>query len=227
MSDELRLPDELAACEARLAALPLAASRIDRDAVLYRAGWAACEAARTSPAVLPSIAATGARSRTVAAWSAASAALAASLAVAVTLVLQPGAAAPSVPPELVAQSALAKSNENEVSEVATHKAVDRRLLAQLDALASGRSDAREPLSSLGFLGALRDHDREKWDQPILVSTNVSGSADNGPSPEPMTARGLLEEYLPGAHRKRNRAGASPSGDVLKLLNPLSWSEDTI
>ncbi len=41
MSDELRLPDELAACEARLAARLLPASGIDRDQLMYRAGWAA------------------------------------------------------------------------------------------------------------------------------------------------------------------------------------------
>jgi hypothetical protein len=47
--EELRLPDELAALEALLAAKPLAAVRIDRDQLMYRAGWAACEAALMQP----------------------------------------------------------------------------------------------------------------------------------------------------------------------------------
>ena len=42
--DEPRLPDELAAFEAALAARALPAPRIDRDQLMYRAGWAACEA---------------------------------------------------------------------------------------------------------------------------------------------------------------------------------------
>jgi hypothetical protein len=47
--EELRLPEELAALEALLAAKPLAAAGIDRDQLMYRAGWAACEAALMQP----------------------------------------------------------------------------------------------------------------------------------------------------------------------------------
>jgi hypothetical protein len=149
--------------------------------------------------------------------------------VAATLALQPRITAPSGQLVVDAQPVLTPADDNETPPVETPNAADRILLARLDALASGRSNAGAGgrLTSLGLLGALGDRDREKWEQPILVSTNVSESADNGPSPEPMTARGLLEEYLPAAQRHTNRAGASPSGDVLKLLNPLSWSEDTI
>jgi hypothetical protein len=225
MSDELRLPDDLAACEARLAALPLARSRVDRDQLIYRAGWAAAEAARGTVQVADARGAT--KRRSIAVWSAGSAALAASLAVTATLALQPRITAPSGQLVVDAQPVLTQTGDNETPSVATHNAADRRLLAQLDALASGRPDAREPLSSLGFLGALGDRDRAKWDHPVLFLTNVPRSEDSDPSPEPMTARGLLEEYLPRAQRHTNRAGALPSGDVLKLLHPLSWSEDTI
>jgi hypothetical protein len=100
--DELRLPDELAALEALLAAKPLAAAGIDRDQLMYRAGWAACEAAlmqprpsaggrlevpqapvavETYPPAEPGAA--GGRRRTVV-WAAGSAALAASITVAAT-----------------------------------------------------------------------------------------------------------------------------------------------
>ena len=101
--EELRLPDELAALEALLAAKPLAAVRIDRDQLMYRAGWAACEAnalqprplaggrrevpetpavTRRSPPAEPG--AVRERRRTVV-WAAGSAALAASIAVMATL----------------------------------------------------------------------------------------------------------------------------------------------
>lgn len=84
-SEELRLPEELAALEALLAAKPLAATGIDRDQLMYRAGWAACEAQVSSPALQG-----GAREgildrRRIATWSFASASLAAAIAVTATL----------------------------------------------------------------------------------------------------------------------------------------------
>jgi hypothetical protein len=84
MSEEMRLPDHLAACEAMLAGQPLAPSGVDRDQLLYRAGWAACEAQRERAATPADLSPPPGMGRT-AAWSLASAALAASLAVAATL----------------------------------------------------------------------------------------------------------------------------------------------
>lgn len=98
--DEPRLPDELAAFEAALAARALPVPRIDRDQLMYRAGWAACEAQPRPLAggrfeVRPQLAtveayppaepgATRERRRTMV-WSLGSAALAASIAVVATL----------------------------------------------------------------------------------------------------------------------------------------------
>jgi hypothetical protein len=84
MSDELRLPDDLAALEARLAAQSLPASGLSRDELMYRAGWAACEA-RSQRVVLTHTNPSQLDSARIGAWSLASAALAASLAVAATL----------------------------------------------------------------------------------------------------------------------------------------------
>ena len=95
MSDELqrpddRLPQELAAIEARLAAHALPAPGLNRDELFYQAGWAACEAKQhaTPRRLASSLGEPSRPSRTIAAWSAASAALAASLAVAATLALR-------------------------------------------------------------------------------------------------------------------------------------------
>ena len=91
-SEELRLPEELAALEALLAAKPLAAAGIDRDQLMYRAGWAACEANALQPrpsAVTrrypPAEPGAARRGRRTVVWAVGSAALAASLAVMATL----------------------------------------------------------------------------------------------------------------------------------------------
>jgi hypothetical protein len=101
-SEELRLPEELAALEALLAAKPLAAAGIDRDQLMYRAGWAACEAALMQPRpsaggrlevpqapvaveTYPPAEPGAARVRRTVLWAAGSAALAASLTVMATL----------------------------------------------------------------------------------------------------------------------------------------------
>lgn len=100
--DDLRLSDELAALEALLAAKPLPAPRIDRDQLMYRAGWAACEAqcqprplaggrpkVRLRPAAVeahpPAEPGTIRERRRTLAWSLGSAAVAASIAVGATL----------------------------------------------------------------------------------------------------------------------------------------------
>jgi hypothetical protein len=92
MSDELRLPDDLAACEARLAAMSLPAAAINRDELMYRAGWAAgAETARLAVAIPPPLKVEegprrrGVRGGIIAAWSLGSAATAAALAVLITL----------------------------------------------------------------------------------------------------------------------------------------------
>lgn len=184
MSDELRLPDELAAIEARLGALPLAASGVDRDRLLYDAGWAAgAETARL--AVLP---------RTAAFCSAVSAAIAASLAVAVTLALQPT--------PIIAES---RSDAAPREAVAAGDAAVR----QAATAAGGVDPANAPRavgpagSSLWFaslrefpnnspLSAFR-RDRSLSELPVF---DVSTASINGPAAPPRTARELLEEFMP-------------------------------
>src|SRR5690606_26157913 len=85
MADEMRLPEELAAFEALLAARALPASRLDRDQVMYRAGWAACEAEFYPPPSKERARGGISDRRQTVGWSGVSAALAASIAVAVTL----------------------------------------------------------------------------------------------------------------------------------------------
>jgi hypothetical protein len=103
MSDDLRLPDDLAAFEALLAAQALPVVGINRDQLMYRAGWAAGEAGRHTPPLKggarfdapeapavtrrdpPAEPGAGRERRRTAVWSVVSAAVAASLAVVGTL----------------------------------------------------------------------------------------------------------------------------------------------
>jgi hypothetical protein len=94
----------------------------------------------------------------------------------------------------------------------------------LDALAAGRSSADGHISSATLLATLSNRRRERWDEPILVSTTVHIDA---PPSAPATARQMLDEYLPDGARGAAPAGAGPRAGVLRLLNPLSWSEDAI
>lgn len=222
MSDELRLSDELAACEARLAALSRQPSRIDRDALLFQTGWAACEAA-SKQKTLP-IANGPAKQRTLAAWCAASSAIAATLAVAATLALRA-----DLPPQVA--SATQATRESSVGGLdaapkptTPRTAANSRLLAQLDALAAGRSSAGGRISSATLLATLSNRRRDSWDEPIFVSTTIHTDA---PPRAPATARQMLDEYLPRGARRAAPSDAGPRAGVLDLLNPLSWSEDAI
>jgi hypothetical protein len=222
MSDELRLSDELAACEARLAAHSLASSRIQRDELLYQAGWAACAAASNQKTL--SISSKIATQRTLAGWCAASAAIAATLAVAATMALRPG-----IPSQVELAVQATREPSVNVRDATPKPATSRttannRLLAQLDALAAGRSSADGHISSATLLATLSNRRRERWDEPILVSTTVHTDA---PPSAPATARQMLDEYLPDGARGAAPAGAGPRAGVLRLLNPLSWSEDAI
>jgi len=203
MSDELRLPDELAACEARLAAQSLPASRLDRDELLYRAGWAAAEArlAALNPPPSkgweqPSTVAGGDRAqggssreatrggistaRVTAAWSLTSAAIAASLAVIITLQWRPVV----------------------VREIAVDRAGPRPPLASTTAhlpdgpnVESNRTAwpvARSRQIDVGIFGLRRQALNNIWGEPINAVALTADSA----TPAAKTARELLEELLP-------------------------------
>lgn len=209
--DDLRLPDELAACEAQLASEPLAAPRLSRDEVLYRAGWAARDA-ELAAAVAQSKPVIGYRGRAVAVWSACSAALAASLAVAVTLGLAP----PSTGPEQ--QEALphivdASPSAVEASEAASPDA----WLAALQSLAAARRLAfGEPLAIGGDLRSAR------WDQAVSADDWAAASE----LPPAMTTRALLEEMLPRPRSAEDETRGAANG-VLEFLRPLTWGGETI
>jgi hypothetical protein len=214
MSDELRLPDDLAACEARLAAMPLGVSRIDRDEMLYRAGWAAgAETARLATRRDGAF-----RLRSLAMCSAASAALAASLAVAITLRVD----APVESESLIVNS-----------EAAEHRP-DMAMAEPTEEMPNRRPPARAASDLNGFLARFASGaaagDGPSWlalrrgiplaaadDPPTVVNAAVFV-----PPEQAKTARQLLEELLPASHERsetlrRSRLwpfGASDNGDTI-------------
>jgi hypothetical protein len=209
-NDDLRLPDELAACEAQLASEPLAAPRISRDEVLYRAGWAACIAAPAAVAhVRPVI---GYRGQTVAMSSACSAALAASLAVAVTLGLAPRSSEPQL------EKALPHIVDASPSAVeAPHAASLDAWLAAVQSLAAARRLASGESLTIG--GDLRSG---RWDQAV----SADDWADASELAPAVTTRALLEEMLPRAGSAEDETRGGSNG-VLDLLRPLAWGGETI
>jgi hypothetical protein len=222
MSDELRLPDRLAACEAELAARSLAASMINRDELLYRAGWAAAEAEFSSRALAPASTA-GARGGIVAAWSMASAALAASIAVAATLSLVAPLEQPVAIRTLGPRPRAALLEDIPPAGPTAERVVVDPLLARLDALTSGTMGVWDGAPNASIWAWTRKPRIGRWDQPILVTTAVASPAPAGVGST--TARELLDQMLPG--RAKPEAGASESPGVLKILRPLGWGGDTI
>lgn len=186
MSDELRLPDDLAALEARLAAQSLPASGVNRDELMYRAGWAACEARRRA---LP-LADRSPRpaSAQVAAWSLASAALAASLAVAATLFLQS--------PRGVQLASESNSNPPADARTAVVTSAPSPVMApaQVAAFADyvtliSDPDARDFVSPLLAIQRRQLRFDSRRSAPETVANVNSASS-------PKTASQLRDEYLP-------------------------------
>lgn len=199
MSDELRLPDDLAAMEARLAAHAPPASGLNRDELLYRAGWAACEASVQRQAMLAAPAPN--RGRAIA-WSFASAALAASVAVAMTLLFQ--SSAPSqladlkiatAPATLAAPSSTGSPvvNQQDVAAVAAY-------LAVIDD--AGRRPSSEPLFAVSMLKRKASRPSSPADSAVVV---------DDPSPSPKTARELQQELLPSGDRSSSPAAQPALG----------------
>lgn len=198
MSDEMRLPDELAACEARLAAFGLPSAGIDRDELLYRAGWAAAMA-QASVAEKPAGAntaqlalATGDVRRTrltTAVWSLASAALAASIAVVATLQLRS--------PLVVEVAATAQSPVAEAS--AAPAAVPATVAAEVNARSVRLAPLRPPINA-GFI-ALR---QRALTDALAEPEHTAADSDAGMA-ETKSARELLDEMLP-AGRPRPSLG---------------------
>jgi hypothetical protein len=226
MSDELRLPDRLAACEAELAAQSLPASTINRDELLYRAGWAAAEAALANRAVDARSASVGDRA-SVARWSAASAALAASIAVAVTLAISGGRADRSLAEGQretlpVNTASIASSTPSGEADGRRRVVVDP-LLERLDAFARGTGAARGSVREASIWAATRRPRVGRSDQPILVSVEARSLAPS--AIDGTTAHELMDQLLPGSAKAAGDAGEA-SG-VLKFLYPQGWGGDAI
>lgn len=215
MADEMRLPEELAAFEALLSARTLPASRLDRDQVMYRAGWAACEA-QLQPRALPGgrhalpeeaapakgypraePGAMGPNPRTVA-WSCASAALAASIAVAVTL----GWSRMEQNEVAEAERARGETPRLAVDEVATtvaveeerdHSAAALSLLNNLDRYIDGDARGGRPTLAGPWL-AMQRLDLRQID---ARDDHVANDAEATPA-TPKTIRDLQHELLPNA-----------------------------
>ena len=188
MSDELRLPDELAATEARLAAMSLAPSGINRDELMYRAGWAACEASRWGLAPSPSPARASDRIR-LAASSLSSAAIAASMAIAATLTWQANG-----------RTQLADSKASPPVEVAGNvKAAARPIADVIRQDPHASTFETRPAIDIGVLGLrARALAQATWLGETIATSNGEASA-----PAAKTARELLDEMLPAAQRAQS------------------------
>jgi len=183
MSDELRLPDDLAACEARLAAQPLPGARIDRDQLLYRAGWAACESrlAALTPHPSKGRARGGISSpRSIAAWSLTSAAVAASLAVVITLQWQPAGVRDMAANSSDARRALAAAPANPVD------------VSHVEIVDADSSSARTGQIDVGIFAQRSQALKSIWMEP----TEAVALASEGETQAAKTARELMQELLP-------------------------------
>jgi hypothetical protein len=213
-SEELRLPEELAALEALLAAKPLAAAGIDRDQLMYRAGWAACDAALMQPRpsaggrleVLETSAGTrryppaepGAargRRRTMV-WSLGSAALAASIAVMATLEWQGSTSlgekerAEGETPRLAEAGGLPQT----LAEVRSLTARDVSGAEVERLLDSNGRDDRLTLAGPWFAMKQRGFDGSTSD--AALRTDRATATTDGAPPSAKTARELWKELNP-------------------------------
>lgn len=186
MSDELRLPDDLAACEARLAAQSLPATAINRDELLYRAGWAACEARVAASAPPLSTVEEGPRRRgarggiRLAAASLTSAAVAASLAVVITLQWRPTERLEVADDKPAAPTLVAADTSNTKPPLLVGRESKPPALRELSA---------------GFETGLLSLRRRALSSVWMEPTNVV-STNGGSPPAAKTARELMQEMLP-------------------------------
>jgi hypothetical protein len=205
MSDELRLPDDLAACEARLAAQSLPATAINRDELMYRAGWAACEARLAASVTSPPLKGGARGGIRLAAASFTSAAVAASLAVAITLQWQKLDSDPSVavgaPSPPIAQ-ALRRSSPSE-SEAAAESAHARFAVARgsdlellVSRLASG--DVRPGTMTAMAISGLRADLAPSGSDAVNLRTSQLSAAES------KSARQLMEEILPPSNERSTK-----------------------
>jgi hypothetical protein len=176
--------------------------------LLYRAGWAACEARFASLKLAPSKAEEGLRSPGAgggidAAWSAASAAIAASLAVILTLQWRP----------IADRDVASKSSEVRpaVSNVTTSPTVPKSAPSEFKHAALAKPNP--PRFPAGLLALRRQTLTNAWAKSASIA---STSGDPAPTPE-KTARELMNEYVPPDSGRLNGIwlwSAAPQGDSI-------------
>lgn len=224
MSSRRPLTDDLAACEAKLAALHLPASQIDRDQLMYRAGYAAAEAALSLSRSVSDVAGDAKRYgakrfglREAWGWSAVCSTVAAGIAVAVTLQLQPSTQLASTPTDQNVQS-MAKVLAEGGQEVQLAKKKVRSAHSPLGVEGWLELPVRGVLTVGGPLLELR-----RWTlrQPVGValdsveSQSISSASRETISVSPVKShRDLLNEFLPERGENNGEAGGMPFWQLL-------------
>ena len=184
---DTRLPDELARCESILAGMSLPKSRVQRDELLYRAGWAAAERDAKSCSVRGAEQKQSSRNtggRSTFAWSVTSAVVAASLAVAITLQVQPAATT-----QVNAVVDVSRDHGSAVTE-------EESLVTPIPDGFANRADVEWTASLL----IMRDRALlQQWDDPWTVNDpSISELSSDGAMPsQPKTSREMLQEFLMG------------------------------
>ncbi len=250
-SDDLRLPDELAACEAQLASEPLVAPRLSRNELLYRAGWAAAEAKlvlRQPSIVLAPLSKGGVSGETADHRAGMS----------VSAETEATVRNPSPVPSLQGRGAivawsmtsaalaasLAVAITLRLSQPASGPARDEALPSSVPqhVVDASRPATEAPLAApqdawLAALQSLAAARRLATGEPLAVVGNLrsarwdqaaptdewTAAAEMAPA---MTTRALLEEMLPRAHSAEDEARGGANG-VFEFLRPLAWGGDTI
>ena len=188
---DTRLPEELARCESILAGMSLPRSRVQRDELMYRAGWAAAEGDANCPSLQGAERkqySRGTGGRSTFAWAIASAAIAASLTAAITLWLEPAAVAPT--------DAIVDLSSEEGSAISEEEKQPPESRAHL---IPGGSTRRVGIEWTASLLTMRNRAlSQQWDDPwIATETSIGESSSNDAiSSQPKTSREMLQEFLP-------------------------------
>jgi hypothetical protein len=178
MCDEIKLTEELAACEARLAGQAPSPPAINRDQLMYQAGWAACESQLQQAGDSPTV---KMRGRGLAmAWSVASTAIAASLALVLVLQGEPA----SHPGQATIASTSARGEIEESREAPTPQVAE-------DKLAPSFASSTRTLGS-GLLALRRQALMNMWPEPMRIA--AAGDASSEPADN--ANDDLLRDVLP-------------------------------
>jgi hypothetical protein len=187
---------------------------------MYQAGWAACEASMAAMNPPPSKVEGGPGRRgtkrgTIAVWSFTSAALAASLAVAVTLHFEHSTTSTSIAennadPQIAStkNDAIAKPGVPAVRQTAAPAASQNNSAALLATVANFFSPpASQPRANSALFAARAiSLDGNSTDTAPFQLTPVNAASDAAAAPPAKTAWQLLDEYLPSAKKPPRQSG---------------------